>query len=464
MKTIFLTIYDGDTEKNILRSDVFPILKKAGIKIILLVKERFIDYYQKNFADEQVIVEPLLNPTCSSEKLFFWLGSNSIPTYSVFMLRKEKYLKKHKNIIRYWVERMLGFLSNFRIWRNLLRWIYFQIPDDYCLDYFKKYKPDLVFTPNMFSFEDGRILRLAKKLKIKTITTVKSWDVLPTKAFTRVLADRILVFNDYNKKEAVDIGDYRPEQVVITGFPQFDIYTKKEILLPREEFFRKIGADPNKKLILYACSGDWKAPYDHEVLIGLHKAIADREIKEPIQVLIRFHPKYHSRAEYLKYFPYFILDRPGIFLSQDSEESLVGAGTIERISYWVFKNQDIIHLANSLYHSDILINTESTMTLDAVNFDKPVILIGYDGFQKLEYFYSIIRRYDFEHYRYILDTKGAKLAKTERDMIDYINNYLKNPEIDKEGRELLRKKMIYKCDGNSSQRVTENILNMLNIE
>jgi len=460
MKTIFLTIYDGDAEKNILRSDVFPILKKADLRIILLVKKRFIDYYQKNFGDSKVIVEPLLSARSVSERIFYWIGWNTIPTYSIFLRRKQTYLYHHKNPFRYFFENILGFLGRFRLWRNFLRWIYFQIPDDYCLHYFKKYKPDLVFAPTMFSKEDGRILRLAKKLKIKTITTVKSWDVLTTKAFTRVLADKILVFNEYNKKEAIEIGDYKPEQVVVTGFPQFDIYTKKEILLPREEFFRKIGADPNKKLILYASPGNWRTPYGHEVLLGLHKAIGDREIKEPVQVLIRFHPKYSSSAEYLTYLPNFILERPGLYLADDKHKSLEGA--TDKVFHWTFTDQDIIHLANSIYHSDIVINTESTMTLDGAALDKPIILIGYDGFQKLDYWQSILRKYKRNHYRYVFENKGARLVKNLDELIEAVNSYLENPSLDSEGRESLRKRLMYRVDGNSGKRVAEAVLDCLN--
>lgn len=460
MKTIFITIYDGDTEKNILRSDVFPLLKKAGLKVILLVrKRRFLDYYRKNFEGPQVIVELFPDSKVISERIYYWIGWNTIPTYSIFLRRKEAYLHGHKNLIRYLVENVIGFLGRFRTWRNFLRWIYFHIPDDYCKKLFEKYKPDLVFAPSMFSYEDGRILRQAKKLKIKTVTTVKSWDVLTTKAFTRVLADRILVFNECNKKEAVEIGDYRPEQVKVTGFPQFDIYTKKEIFLKRKDFFKRIGADPKKKLILYSSPGNWKSAYDHEVLLGLHRAIGDGRIKEPIQVLIRYHPKYSSTSEYLKYLPNFIPDRPGTYLADDTHKSLEGA--TDQVFYWTFTNEDIIHLANSIYHSDVTINTESTMTLDAAAFDKPIILIGYDGFQKLDYWSSILRKYKREHYQYVMKAGGTRLAKSLDELVEAINNYLENPSLGAEGRKNLRNRLMHKVDGNSGKRIAEAILGYL---
>jgi len=59
------------------------------------------------------------------------------------------YLYDHKNPIRYLFENILGLLGRFRVWRNFLRWVYFHIPDDYCQGLFEKYKPDLVFAPNI---------------------------------------------------------------------------------------------------------------------------------------------------------------------------------------------------------------------------------------------------------------------------------------------------------------------------
>ena len=128
---------------------------------------------------------------------------------------------------------------------------------------------------------------------------------------------------------------------------------------------------------------------------------------------------------------------------------------------WTFTDKDILHLANSIYHTAITINTESTMTLDAAALDKPVILIGFDGNQKLPYWSSVIRNYDREHLKALLETGGAKLAHNLEELIEYINQYLKNPNMDAYGRELLRDKLLYKFDGNSSKRVVDAVVSML---
>lgn len=459
MATIFLSIYDGDTEKNILRTGVLSMLKKAGHTVVLLVrsKER-IGYYTEQFADEQVHVELLPYALSKAEKIFHHLGWNSIPTYSVFLRRHDMFLS-HKRKIRYAIERTCGFLGRFRVWRELIRCVYYMMPDSYASDIFKKYKPDVLFSPSMFSAEDFRLARYAKKHGVKTVTTVKSWDVLTTKAFTRVKADLLLVFNEYNKQEAIDIGDYNADAIRICGFPQFDAYSDPSVYVTKEEFFKEIGADLSKKLILFAVPGDWKNPYTHEVMIGLNDAIEQGRFSHPVQVLARFHPKYPATGESLKNLNHFIMDRPGKYFGAGTERSL--DTSVSATLQWTFTNKDLIHLANSLKHSDVTVNTESTMTLDAAAIDKPVVLVGFDGFHKLDYWHSMIRNYDRDHYVNVTKTGGVKIAKSLDELVSYIDGYLKNPSLDAGGRRELQDKLLYKLDGRSAERVAKAVLSVV---
>ncbi len=322
MKTIFISIYDGDTEKVILQSGVFEYLKQSGNRIVLLVrgKER-IEYYKKNFEAENIFVELLPFAFTTAEKWWYHLGWNTIPTYSVFLRRYTNYLR-HKNIFRYSVERTFGFLGRFSSWRSLLRFVYYYTPDAYARDLFEKYKPDIFFSPNMFSPEDFRLLRQAKKMKVKTIATAKSWDVLTTKAFTRVIADELLVFNEFNKEEAIRLGDYESENVVITGFPQFDIYYRNDIYLSRDEFCRSMGIDPKKKIVLFAVPGTWKTKFSKDVIQGLEDAFAHGAIDNNTHIIARLHPKYPDTSESLKDLKFFTFDRPGTLFSEKPEFSV----------------------------------------------------------------------------------------------------------------------------------------------
>ncbi len=462
MKVIFVTIYDGDTEKVILRSGILDYFKKSGNKIIVLVRvgkdEKRLRYYKDNFESENVTVDVLPNAMSKLEGYLYYFSWNTLPTISSRVKRRDLYLR-HKNFIRYSIESFLGFLGKFKFWREFVRIVYFYIPDSYASGLFEKYKPDLVFAPTMFSAEDCRLLRAARKRKIKTITMAKSWDVPTTRGFTRVKADRILVFNEINKEEIVNIGDYESDKVFPVGFPQFDKYLEKSLYLSKEDFFKKIGADLNKELVLFAVPGDFKNPYSHEILLELESAIESGRFVKPVQILARFHPKYPSKGENLKDLRHIILDRPGTYFSKDMEKAIDAPA--ETTFQWTYTDDDIIHLINSIYHSAVVINTESTITLDATALKKPVVLVGFDGNQKLDYQHSVIRNYKREHLQEVLKTGGVRLSESFEDLVKNINDYLKNSEADKEGRELLRDRLLFKMDGQSSKRVADGVLSLL---
>jgi len=462
MKTLFISIYDGDMEKNILRSGVLEQLARESIRIVLLIRGANtggrIDYYKKNFEHGSIIVETLPSADSRFERWMYHLSWNSLPTRSAYVKRHDLYLA-HKNVFRYALEKFAGILGKFQLWREMIRFLYLHLSDDYANDLFERYEPALVFAPNMFSAEDCRLLRAARKRGIRTLTMAKSWDVPTTRGFTRVKADEILVFNDINAREIVDIGDYAPDRVHVVGFPQFDAYTNESIYVSREQYCEGIGLDPNKEFVLFAAPGDFKNPYSHEIMKALDRAADEGRFIRPVQFLARFHPKYPSKGELLKGLKHFVLDRPGTYFSKDLERAIDAPSTTT--FQWTYTDADIAHLANSIYHSAMVVNTESTMTLDAAAINRPVVLIGFDGDRKLDYWHSVIRNYSREHLQGVLQTGGTRLAEDFDQLVAHINTYLANPQEDAKGRDRLRSELLFKVDGRSSERIVQHVLAMM---
>lgn len=441
-----------------LRSGTFDHLVRSGNRFVLLVRgaDR-LAYYQKNFSGEHVLVDLLPPAVTTAERFWYFLGWNSLPTRAA-VLRRHIYRAKGWPQWKFVLGSILGFLGQFRLWRDTVRTIYTLLPDNYAHEMFERYKPDLLFLPNMFSPEDFRLMRQAKRRKIPTVTTAKSWDVLTTKAFTRVKADRLLVFNEFNRDEAISIGDYDPHCIVVTGFPQFDVYAREEVYQTRDEFFRDIGADPSKRLVLIAVPGDWKTPHTKEIMQELDKRIDEGRFPFPLQVLARFHPKYSDSSEGLA-LKHFIFDRPGMLLSEKREFS-VDMGVSGTFA-WTFTDRDIARLANSMRHADIVINTESTLTLDAAANDTPSILIAYDGKATLPYWDSVARVYEREHYQNVVRTGAAPLVCSDDELEQEITRFLSDRDYRARERAVLKEKLLFKTDGHSAERVARAVLDML---
>ncbi len=459
-KTIFISIYDGDTERVILRTKVFATLRESGNRIVLLIrgKDR-VAYYEREYGSDQVLVEELPSATSRREAWWFSVGWNTIPTRATAVRRYRDYFLKQKYGM-YLLGGLLSFLGRSRIWRRFLRSVYYHYEGSYARELFERYHPDLVFAVNFFSPEDAQLLVAARKRSIPTVTLAKSWDVLTTKAFTRVHADRLLVFNETNQEEAVRLGDYRPEAVVVTGFPQFDAYTNPDLFLSREEFCRPLGLDPARRIILYGIPGDWKSPDTRAVLTGLSQATESGAFQKPIQILARFHPKYHDSSEGL-HLPHVVFDRPGVYFSQSGEFSL-DAGNRGQTTQWTFRDDDIVHLANSLYHADVVVNVDSTLTLDATALGKPAILVGFDGDRHLPYKQSIAFIYEREHYQNVLMTGGVVLTHSLQELVEEIKSVIADPHAYRSSeRAELGRRLLYTTDGHAGARMGKAVLELL---
>ncbi len=456
-KTIFVSVYDGDTEKVILRSGVLAALDTSGHRIVLLIRgEKRLTYYREHFERGNVFVELLPRAMNRWEDFWHHVSWNTVPTYAVYIRRRMRF-QKEGGYLRYYFEAGLWALGHIRIWRNVLRFVYGSIREDFAADLFEKYQPDLLFSPNMFSPEDCRLLRAARQRKVRTVATAKSWDVLTTKAFTRVKADRLLVFNAFNKEEAVALGDYAPEDVIVTGFPQFDVYSKAPSM-SREVFMKALGIPVEKRLILFGVPGDWMAPHVHEILVALDKKISEGALPPETHILARLHPKYQDTSEGLV-LPHVTFERPGTHFTTGKEFS-VDLG-ISGTYTWTFTDEDIQHLQASIVYSEAVLNVASTMTLDAVANDRPAVFVAYDGDAELPYWQSIGRYYERDHIVHVMETGAVPLVHSHDELTEVLNGILSGEKTRQEERQVLKDKLLYRVDGQASQRTASAILSLM---
>ncbi len=115
-----------------------------------------------------------------------------------------------------------------------------------------------------------------------------------------------------------------------------------------------------------------------------------------------------------------------------------------------------------LSHADIAISCQSTFLLDAVAAGKPVISILFDGNKKREYKDSVRRYLDYPHIKSLYSFGGIKVAYSYKQLLKLINDYLKNPKKDWQKRASIIEQELYKIDGNSSKRICNHLLKVLN--
>ena len=113
--------------------------------------------------------------------------------------------------------------------------------------------------------------------------------------------------------------------------------------------------------------------------------------------------------------------------------------------------EDMLHLANLINCSDVIINTISTLSLDAACLDKPIICTASGRTANS----PEAHYHETSYYKRLLTTGGVELVYTKEELEKSINNYLIDPLKNSCGRDLLRKRLCYKLDGCSGKRVAD---------
>jgi hypothetical protein len=140
---------------------------------------------------------------------------------------------------------------------NLLRRIERAVPEDPSIRAFvQAHRPDLVLLTPLISLGSSQIdyLRAARALQIPTALCVWSWDHLSSKALIREWPDRVFVWNETQRREAVELHELPGDRVIVTGAQCFDQWFDREPSRSRDEFCRQVGLSPERPFLLYVCS------------------------------------------------------------------------------------------------------------------------------------------------------------------------------------------------------------------
>ncbi len=308
---------------------------------------------------------------------------------------------------------------------------------------FIKYNPDGIFCSNIHNNIDVEMLREAKRCKVKSFGMPGSWDHLPKK-FEPVHSDILFVWTDFMKKEAIELQSYKESKICVVGVPYYDLFSDKNVLLSRKEFFKQSGLTSDKKIIFFI-SGTVYAPDDGDVAKIIALAINNKEINESVQLFIRPYPKDPNERNKFK--------------EVDGMQSVVIDKNVMKKSadnQWFSSINEVKHFINCLYHADLIIHTYSSVAVEASIFNKQTICINFDGYQSRPFNESLKR---FEkmliHYFPLVETGGVEFANNQKHLKYLLNKLLDNPEVNIYNIKSLRNKMCGNLDGKTGERIAD---------
>ena len=454
MKTIFITVFEGVESKNILHTDVLKtLLATPDVRAVLFVKNKERQaYHEREFRDpriEYAVVEP--TRARGVDHFFSRLKFLLLDTKTV-MMRRQMLLARTKTL-RAWVGYGMGLLL-----RKILARQFFVrltrmldealVRDETYASFFERYHPDLVLCANLFDEPEVNLIREAKKRGVKTIGLINSWDKATARSVLRLVPDRTIVFNEIIKKDMMVYHAIREQDIFVGGLPQYDEYFTGT-RMKREEFFREIGCDPAKRLIVYSPLGtaftntDWERI---DLLSNMHRA---GRLGADTEFFVRFPPYDTIDLGELERRPHSKYDYPGARFSR------------VRLTEWDMTTREVSHLADTLFHMSLLICHASSISVDAAVFDRPVINISFEVSDR-EIMPDLQQRlYRMTHYVEALKSGGIRLVDSREELAAWVQKYLDDSTLDQEGRVRLAREQCPFRDGKSGERIGRFIIDYL---
>jgi len=306
---------------------------------------------------------------------------------------------------------------------------------------FDDYKPDIVFSASSSFRYDFSTISSAASRSIPTIGMVFSWDNLSTKGPIYREFEKVLVWNEFQQNELLPHYPYAKNQIKMVGIPQLDYFISNMSALKKSNLFKKLNMKLEQKLITYATGSPVIVPHE----VSIISEILDNLEKTDLNY--RFHIRSHPRDDISEYAK--LKERKNVTFESSSREM------IKTVDGLFFDKDDVLHYGELLKFSDVVLNVSSTVGLEAVVLNTPVINIGYDG---NPYYKSVKRYLDFDHMQMFNSLKSYKNANSVDDVIKFIKEYLQDRSIDESNRIAAAKIINRGNDGRSGERIAQEII------
>ena len=234
------------------------------------------------------------------------------------------------------------------------------------------------------------------------------------------ISDKTAVYGHYQKELLTTMSIYPEDSIVITGSPRYDILGHAGKMYNKEKFFKNYKIYPNHKIILWATTfgvrGDNENIKDFKALFETIQNI------ENITLVITPHPRDGQRH----------IKRIKDYLNNYQISAVVAPS-----------NSDTYE---QLFVCDLLITMGSTVGMEAVALNKPVIVLDLN--------------YNSDTIGYVKEGVALGVYKAE-DLKPTIEKLLKDDSGLAKNRKKYTEKYLYKIDGKATERVVNVIEEMI---
>jgi hypothetical protein len=260
---------------------------------------------------------------------------------------------------------------------------------------------------------------------------IASWDHTVGKGIVTPYLQRYIVQNDVMRTDLVRYHGIGPERIVVTGWPQTDVYHRKRPREAYEAVLRELGLDPTRPVVLVMGNTPTNAPFEAQFVERLVSWWEDSGANERFSLLFRPHPRDRQWRERFA----AALLRRGVAVQEPSFT-------------------DLETLAVLLEHGDCVLSNAGTVLLDALVNDRPAVCVLYDeGAPPGESW--ALKNVSGKHYRQLMASEAFYRANCFDDVVTGIERSLAQPEELTQERARVAREVVGAVDGRAAERVVE---------
>ncbi|MEK7610589.1 MAG: hypothetical protein AAB468_02460 [Patescibacteria group bacterium] len=451
MSIIWLTVFQGIEARNLLRTDFFDILSRNNqLKIVLLVNSQSKKIHmEKEFSRFNVVIEVVDSVESSAlSKIFSLLKYIFINTDRI-RIRHRVAWSEGGNVFAYLIKRTLTLILANSWCRRVYRYLDYSLSNKRPIALFERYPPSLFVSAHLFGETESSLVRQARKLGVKTIGVINSWDKLVSRGMIRTLPDHLIVHNEIIKDEAVCYADMPVKEISVVGIPHYD-YFFTSTPRSRQALGDRVGMGLSPYL-LFCPTGQFYSDSDQIILDKLIEFKKQGIIPHDHRILVRYPPNDIVDINHSKYLVGDVFFyQPGIRFS------------VKRGIDWDMGRDDCLLLMDMLYWCEMVICPPSSVSVDAAIFDRPIINVKIPGDNRWSN-KNINLFYDSDHYKKLLSTDGVKVTNDFKELAEAIKKYLSDPSVCHEGRLRIVQEQCWRTDGLSGMRMAQVVLNLLDV-
>lgn len=261
------------------------------------------------------------------------------------------------------------------------------IPADAAIDrWLDEQQPDVVLLSPLIELGSPQmdILNSARRRGRRTALAVWSWDHLTSKARLRQCPDRVLVWNETQRNEAISLHGVPAEQIVVTGAQCFDHWFGRRPSRTREQFCRDLGLDPAQPVVLYVCSALFRGSPPEAGFVCRwteHLRRSASPLLRQTGILVRPHPQRMYEWDGIR-LPEGVAFRGGHPIDETGRDDYFDA----------------------LFHAAAIVGLNTSALIEGAIVDRPVLTVLLPEFQESQT--------GTLHFRYLLDGPDAVLHAT----------------------------------------------------